>query len=91
MMEAILSHVAHDVKGKHVKGRTFCKLSKDHRALNHVEDHFHVLVFVVQNYFGLDPFLEIVIRVHESTELVNFDLANNHWADSNNRSTSSHV
>jgi hypothetical protein len=82
MMEAVLSHVAHDVKSKHVKGGTFRKLSKDHRALNHVKYHLHVLILVVQNDFGLDPFLEIIVRVHESTELVNFDLTNNHWADS---------
>lgn len=84
MMKAVLSHVAHDIKGKHVKSGTFRKLSKDHGALNHIEDHLHVLILVVQNNFGFDSFLEIIIRIHESTELVNFDFTNDHWTNSYN-------
>jgi hypothetical protein len=91
MMKVILPHMTHDVKGQHVKSGAFRKLSEDHGALDHVEDHLHILVFVIQNYFGFDPLLEIVVRVHEGSELVNLDLANNHGTDGDDRCTSAHV
>lgn len=81
MMEAVLPHMAHDVKGQHIKSCSFSKLPKNHGTFYHIENHFHVLILVVQNDLGFDSFLEIIIRVHEGSKLVNLDLTNDHRAD----------